>query len=182
MTFLAKVGPRNCPVEGCLGRVATRTSTWVHFLHRHFLDTIVIMEDGNLPHPRCARCCMLVPRRALKGRHPATDQCARGAERKRRRLVEAETRESSERAFETYGEPIQNVSAFRYLGRFLTAVYNEWLAVVGNLGKSRKSWGRLSRILSREGADPKLSGNFYKAVAQAVLLFGSETWVLAQSM
>ena len=36
--------------------------------------------------------------------------------------------------------------------------------------------------MGREGADPKLSGNFYKAVAQAVLLFGAETWVLTQRM
>ena len=36
--------------------------------------------------------------------------------------------------------------------------------------------------MGREGADPKVSGNFYKAVAQAVLLFGAETWVLTQSM
>ena len=50
--------------------------------------------------------------------------------------------------------------------------------MVGNLGKARKSWGRLSWILSREGADPKVSVNFYKAVAQAVLLFGAETCVL----
>ena len=78
----------------------------VHFLHRHVLDTVVIMEEGNLPHPRCARCDTLVPRRALNGRHLATAQCARGAERKRQRLAEAETRESSERAFEAYREPI----------------------------------------------------------------------------
>ena len=59
---------------------------------------------------------------------------------------------------------------------------NDWLAVGGNLGKARKSWGRLSWIMSREGADPKVSGNFYKAVAQAVLLFGAETWVLTPRM
>ena len=52
-----------------------------------------------------------------------------------------------------------------------------WLAVVGNLGMARNSWGWLSRILGRDGADPKVSGHFYKAVAQAVLLFGEETWV-----
>ena len=55
---------------------------------------------------------------------------------------------------------------------------NEWFEVVGNLGKARESWGRLSRVLGREGADPKVSENFYKAISQAVLLFGSETWVL----
>ena len=39
--------------------------------------------------------------------------------------------------------------------------------------------GRLKRILSREGADKRVSGNFFKAVVQQVLLFGSETWVVA---
>ena len=75
----------------------------VHFLHWHVLDTVVILEEGNSPHPRWAQCNMLVPRRALNGRHPAKAQCARGVERKRRRLAEVETRESWERAFEAYG-------------------------------------------------------------------------------
>ena len=105
---------------------------------------------------------MLVPWQALNVRHLATAQCARGAEQKRRRIAEAELRESLERAFEAYGEPLQNVTAFKYLVQ---------LAVVGNLGKERKSWGRLSRILILEEADPKVSRHFYKAVSQAVLLF-----------
>ena len=54
--------------------------------------------------------------------------------------------------------------------------------VVGNLGKARNSWGQLSRILIREGADPKVSEFFNKAVAQAVLLFRAETWVLTLRM
>ena len=54
--------------------------------------------------------------------------------------------------------------------------------MVGNLLKARKSWGRLLRILSREGADTKVSGNFSKAVTHAVLLFGAETWVLTPIM
>ena len=63
---------------------------------------------------------MLVPRRALNGRHPSIAQCARGVEQKIQRLVEADMRESSERAFEAYGEPIKIFSAFQYLGRLLT--------------------------------------------------------------
>ena len=123
-----------------------------------------------------------LPRRSLNISHPVTDQCARGEEQKRWRLAEAELRESSERASEAYGEPLENVTTFRYLGRVLTAVDDDWLAVVGNLGKARKSWRRLSQILSREGADPKVSGHFYKAVSQAVFLFGAETWVLTPRM
>ena len=33
-------------------------------------------------------------------------------------------------------------------------------------------------ILSREGAEPLVSGFFFKSVVQAVLLFVSETWVV----
>ena len=107
MAFSAKGGPWSFPVEGCPGRAAKRTAIWVHFLHRHVLDTMVILEEGNLPHPRSPQCDMLVPRRAMNARHPATDQCARGVEQKRRRLVEAELRENSERAFEAYREPLE---------------------------------------------------------------------------
>ena len=95
-----------------------------------------------------------------------------------RRMAEAELRDSTERAFEAYGKPLETVSTLKYLGRVMTTGDDDWPAVVGNLLKVRKSWGRLSRILSREGADKRVSGKFFKAVVQAVLLFGEETWVL----
>ena len=38
------------------------------------------------------------------------------------------------------------------------------------------------QILIREGEDPKVLGHFHKAVVQAVLLFGAETWVLTPRM
>ena len=69
-----KGGPRTYPVEGCPGRVARRTAMWVHFVHRNVLDTVAMMEEGNFPHPRCARCEMQVPLRALNGQHPGTAQ------------------------------------------------------------------------------------------------------------
>ena len=69
---------------------------------------------------------------------------------------------------------MKNVTEFRYLGRVLTAVDDNWLEVVVNLGKSKNSWGQLSQILSLEGADPKVSEHFYKAVLQVVLLFRAE--------
>ena len=52
---------------------------------------------------------------------PGTAQCLKGAERKRRRLAEAETQENLERVFEAYGAPIESVTEFKYLGRILTA-------------------------------------------------------------
>ena len=81
----------------------------MHFMHRHVLDTVVMLEEGNFPNPRCARCDMQVPRKALNGRHLGTAQCAKGAERKRRRLAETETRENLDREFKAYGEPMEAV-------------------------------------------------------------------------
>jgi hypothetical protein len=43
-------------------------------------------------------------------------------------------------------------------------------------------WGRLGRILSKERADPKSMTSIYRTVIQAVLLYGSESWVLTQRM
>ena len=60
----------------------------------------------------------------------------------------------------------------------MTAGDDNWPAVARKLVEARKSWGRLARIMSREGADKRVSGNFFKAVVEAVLLFGEETWVL----
>ena len=116
------------------------------------------------------------------GRHRGTAQCAKGAERKRRRLAKTETRENLERAFHAYRKPMEAVSEFRYLGRLLTATDDNWPAVAGNIKKARRSWGRLARVLGREGADPKVSRTFYTDVTQQVLLFGAETWVLTRKM
>ena len=74
------------------------------------------------------------------------------------------------------------VTDFRYLGRVLTDTDDDWPAVAGNIRKARASWGRLVRVLGREGADPKVSRSFYTAVTQQILLFGAESWVLTKNM
>ena len=87
-----------------------------------------------------------------------------------------------ERSFHTYGCPLDNVTEFNYLGRVVTAGDENWPEVTVKLQKARKSWGRMLRIFIREGADPKVSGLFFKAVVQAVLLLGEEMWVLTPRM
>ena len=154
----------------------------VHFVHRHVHDTVVILEEGNLPLPRCPRCDLQVSRKALNGRHLETNQCITGTEKKIRRLAAAEGEAATERSFHAYGKRMQSVTEFRYLGRVMSSTDDEWPAVARNLRKARVTWGRLARILVREGADPKVSHNFYIAVTQQVLLFGAETWVLTKKM
>ena len=59
---------------------------------------------------------------------------------------------------------------------------DDWPAVAVNIKKARVSWGRLARVLGREGAEPKVSQSFYTAVTKQVLLFGAVTWVLTRKM
>ena len=151
-------------------------------MHRHVHDTVVILEEGNLPLPWCPRCDLQVSRRALNGRHLETNQCKKGAKRKQRRLAAAEVKTTSEKAFHAYRDKMRAVTEFRYLRRVMTNTDDDWPAVAGNLRKARVSWGRLARFLGREGADPKVSRKFYIAVTQQVLLFGEEIWVLTRRM
>ena len=82
----------------------------VHFMHRHVHNTVVMMEEGNLPLSRCPRCDLQVSRKALNGRHLGTVQCQKGAERKQRRLTETETQKNTETAFLAYGKLMAAVS------------------------------------------------------------------------
>ena len=47
---------------------------------------------------------------------------------------------------------------------------------------TRLVWGRLVTLLRREGAEPMVAEMFYRAVVQAILLYGLETWVLLAEM
>ena len=61
----------------------------------------------------------------------------------------------------------------------MLSYYNgDWPALEQNLRSERVKWGRLAKILDREGADRITAGRFYVALVQAVLLFGSKAWVL----
>ena len=102
---------------------------------------MVILEEGNLPLPRCPRCDLQVSRKALNGRHLETNQCRTGAERKLQRLAAAEGEAATERAFHAYGKNMRAVTEFRYLGRILTNTDNDCPAVAGNLRKARVTWG-----------------------------------------
>ena len=110
MNFPAKGSRRQCPVEGCPGVSATQAAMRVHFVHRHVHDTVVILEEGNLPLPRCPQCDLQVSRKALNGRHLETNQCKKGAERKQRRLAAAEVKTTSEKAFHAYRDKMRAVT------------------------------------------------------------------------
>ena len=93
-------------------------------------------------------------------------------------MEEEEIRAGAEAVITAYGIPLAPVTSFKYLRRVLSEADNNWIAVVSNLRKVWRKWARITRVLSREGADVQTLGRIYVAVIQAVPLYGSETWVL----
>ena len=76
-----------------------------------------------------------------------------------------------------YAIPLAPVTSFKYLRRVLSEADNNWIAVVSNLRKLWRKWARITRVLSREGADARTSGQIYLTVTQSVMLYKSDTWV-----
>jgi hypothetical protein len=71
-----------CPVEGCPYRTCSREHICLHFMWKHPLNTIVILDEG--PLSRCEACNMFVTHYALKNGHRNSEQCVRGAEAKKK--------------------------------------------------------------------------------------------------
>jgi hypothetical protein len=63
------------------------------------------------------------------------------------------------------------------LGRPIAATGTDWPAVKHNINRAQ-----VSKILTRQGATPKVMGYFYKAVCQAILLYSCETWVVTHKI
>ena len=93
-----------------------------------------------------------------------------------------EEREVTARSFKSYGRPLEMVTSFKYLGRVISEADENWPVVVKNLSHARNVLRRMLCILSKEGSALRVSGISFKAMAQAVLLFGLDTWLVTPLM
>ena len=80
------VGEISCSVPGYGVGETDRTNLRIHFLHCHVRDALVILEEGNHPHPWFPERENFVPWAALNRRHPTTALCAQGEKQKHRGL------------------------------------------------------------------------------------------------
>ena len=71
-------------------------------------------------------------------------------------------------------ERVENAPTFQYLGRPLDQTDDNWPVAQRKTMSTRSLWRRLGTLLQREGADPKVSASFYRAVVHVILLYGSE--------
>ena len=71
-------------------------------------------------------------------------------------------------------EIVECAEKFNYLVRPLDKTDDDWMLVRWNIMRARLVWGVLGALLWWEGADPKVVAIFYRAVFQAILLYGLE--------
>jgi hypothetical protein len=137
-----------------------------------------IKENGNRLE-RCPKCLMMMQK--VTSSHQDTWNCMKGqtAIMKREEKV-IQQKAVEEVVFTIDGTPIENVEEFLYLGRILQNKDDDGPTVRRNLRRARNRWAQLRHLLTREGANPRVMASFYKAIVQAVLLYGSESWVLSE--
>ena len=145
-----------------------------HFRSRHSFAGVRFPGEGELVS--CPHCDLKV---LSLDRHIGSKVCEKAAERARKRCQVTANREADQVVFTIGDQPIQKVSTFKYLGRILSANDDDLPAVVANVRCARQRWGQVAQLLVREGASTATMSYFYKAVVQAVLLYGSATWVMS---
>ncbi len=75
--------------------------------------------------------------------------------------IAATTQQSLQTCFLAYGEELERVEVFKYLGWLLAHDDNNTQAIWANLAKAREAWARVSRVLRAENASPKVCGGFF---------------------
>ncbi len=78
------------------------------------------------------------------------------------------------------GEVLKWVEVFKYLGRLLAQDNDDIQAIRAQLRKARATWARVGQVLRSKNVSPHVTATFHKAVVQAILLYGSKTWVLSR--
>ena len=114
--------------------------------------------------------------------HQATKSCKVMHAARLQRKVVSDSAVAMDVKFYAYGEELERVEVFKYLRRLIEFDDDDTHAVNGNLKKARHVLARISPVLRAENASARVCGMFYKATVQSVLLFGSETWVIAPTI
>ncbi len=144
------------------------------------LDLVHMLDEGVLPW--CEWCRIQTNPKVPDHWHLRTAFCAKGMLRCEQRETVMDSRRTLENWFLINGDETEQAELFQYIGRLLSQEDNNMRVVQKNMKKVQKCWNCISRVLRAEHASPCVCGMFYKAMVQAILLFGGETWNLKASL
>jgi hypothetical protein len=76
--------------------------------------------------------------------------------------------------FSVNGEVLELVEVFKYLWRLLAQDDDDIQAIRTQLRKAHATWAQVGQVLRSKNISPHVITTFYKAVVQAILLYGSK--------
>jgi hypothetical protein len=167
----------SCPFPGCYGNLSGGWMMRHHFQDIHPMDLVKVPKEGKFCW--CGWCGMQVDPRYP--RHQYTKECQVGVEWKKQREAAVTLALALRRQFSVHGDVLEQVEVFKYLGCLLVQDDDDIQAIHAQLRKARATWACVWQVLRAENIPPCIAAKFYKAVVQAVLLYGSKTWVLSKT-
>ena len=173
------VGMSACPVAECNYEWTTSTQLRRHFLYRHPEDQLHVIGEGE--YVKCPSCGKMV-KDPISERHIQSKLCRAGALRNATREQQQACTDALSDPFTMLvgGQAIRYVGEFKYLGRVISHDDSDLPACVRNIQRARQKWADLSKLLRQEKAPSELSARFYLVIVSAILLYGSETWVVTK--
>ena len=112
-------------------------------------------------------------------RHYTSKECSIGVEQKQQWMAAVTLALALWQQFSVHGDVLERVEVFKYLGRLLAQDDDDIQAIRAQLRKARATWARVGQVLRSKNTSPRVAAKFYTTVVQAVLLYGSKTWVLS---
>jgi hypothetical protein len=148
-----------------------------HFRDVHPLDLVVVPKEGK--YDQCGWCGMQV--NPLYPRHRFSKECQVGVKQKQQWEATVTSALAWQYQFSVDGEVLERVKVFKYLGRLLAQDNDNIQAIRPQLQKALATWAQVGQVPRNKNVSPHAATTFYKAVVQAILLYGSKTWVLSRT-
>jgi hypothetical protein len=148
-----------------------------HFRDVHPLDLVMVPKEGR--YARCERCGMQV--NPIYPRHQCLKECQVRVDHRKQRETAILSALALRQQFTVHGDVLEHVKVFKYLGRMIAQDDDDIQAIRAQLQKARATWARVGQVLWTENASPPIAARFYQAIVQAILLHGSETWVISRT-
>ena len=104
-----------CPFCICVVKETIHNNMWMHFMHFHVQEYIVIFQEGTSPHPWCEVCDMFFMKRDLNCTHRCTNRCAKGVDSKCRYHADKYSQRSLDVVLSYYGRYLDSFSVLKYL-------------------------------------------------------------------
>jgi hypothetical protein len=146
-----------------------------HFRNVHPMDLVKVPKEGRFE--QCEQSGMQV--HPLYPHHRLLKEYQVGAERRPQRETAVTAALTLCQQFRIHGDVLKQVEVYKYLGRMMAQDDDDAQAIRAQLRKARATWAWVGKVLRGENTPPTIAAKFYLAVVQAILLYGSETWVIS---